>query len=138
MDINSVLNKGMAFIMQGARPMQVKLINYYTSGNDYDDVLTQTVIGSYYVSGLLFCLNTDKGSSEAMLIEQGKLLTHDSVLYLGSCQLNSSGVLIGLGSPTPSEWYYPLPIGIHYNEGSGGIISYTNMYVRRTLNGSLF
>jgi hypothetical protein len=138
MDINAVLSKGMNFIMQGARPFQIKLINYYVSGINYDDDLTQVCIGSYYTSGLMFCLNNEKGSIDALLIEQGKLLTNDSKLYIGSSQIDSSGILIGVGSPTSSEWFTVIPIGIHDNEGSGGQNIFTELYIRRTLTGSLW
>ena len=39
--------------------------------------------GSNVVSGLVFPIKATQGSNEAMLLEQGKLLTKDKILFCG-------------------------------------------------------
>lgn len=137
MNIPSFLLDGLRFINNGANNVQVKLINYSNTDSDYDDVITQTAIGSAYTSGLLFPVNGKQGSEEAMLMEQGKLLTQDKVLYLGSISMNTSGLLIGIGSPTPSEYYSVLDFGIKDYNINGSLI-YRKLMLRYTIPGSLF
>jgi hypothetical protein len=127
------LNDGMRYILPHGNQVLVKLINYTTNEADFDDVLVQTLTGSTYVSGLIFPIKSKMGSSEALLMEQGKLKTQDKVLYTGSCQVNTSGLVINIGT----EYYTMIPDGVQkYTIGNS--IIYQKMYIRQTLPGSLF
>jgi len=129
---------GLNTLCQGSVPVLIKLVNYYISGETYDDDLTQSFIGSNWVSGLVFTINTYKGSDEAMLIEQGKLLMQDKIIYFpGSVNVHSSGTLVGLGSPVPSEYYSIIPEGVQTYTVNGSTI-FSKLYLRYTIPGSLF
>ena len=134
MGINTILNNGIAQILNdGGITTTVKLISFAFSGADYDDVTIQTATGSNIVSGLYFPVRGKQGSNEAMLLEQGKLLTQDKVLYTGS--VNTSGnILIELGS---NLFYNIISDGVTSWDVNGSTI-YNKFYIRRTLNGSLF
>ena len=71
------------------------------------------------------------------LLEQGKLTIRDKVLYLGSTvQLNSSGLIIGIGSPS-TEFYSVIPDGIiEYRINNQPI--FRKLYLRQTTTGSLY
>lgn len=138
MNIPSFLLDGRSFIFQGSIPSTVKLINYVVSGTVpvsglYDDELLQIVTGSVLTSGLVFPLRSKQGSSEALLLEQGKLKTTDKVLYIGSAQFDSSGLLIGLGN----SFYSIIPDGIQTYEVNGSVI-YNKLFLRLAINGSLY
>jgi len=93
------LNNGLNFInLAGGLQTSVTKYNYYVSGSDYDDALTKTITGSVSFSGLVFPVHSKQGSNEALLLEQGKLTTQDSILYCGSIQLNTSGNTFQIGS----------------------------------------
>lgn len=132
-----LLNNGMTEIFHAANQVYVKLINYYVSGTNYDDVLTQNLIGSYWTSGLVFPVKNKQGSEEALLIEQGKLSTKDKIIFFpGSTTLNSSGIVFGLGSPV-SDYYALMQDGISLYTVNGSNI-YKKVWARRTITGSLF
>ena len=132
-----MLSDGMKFIMDGSNNCIVKLINYTIDSNDYDDVITQTLTGSYLTSGLIFPVRGKQGSEEAILMEQGKLQTQDKVLFLtGSVQLNSSGLLIGIGT-SPTDYYTIISNGITTYEINGSPV-YKKIYLRYTIPGSIF
>ena len=115
MNIPPFLLDGRRFIFQGANSVQVSLINYTFNSSDYDDVLTQTLTGSVVTSGLVFPVRGKFGSTESMLMEQGKLKLNDKILFLtGDTQLNTSGLVIGIGSPI--VYYSVLQDGIHSYE----------------------
>ena len=136
MNIPLTLLDGRRFIFNAANSIQVNLINYSFSGADYDDIAIQTVTGSVVTSGLIFPVRGKQGSTEAMLMEQGKLLMKDKILYLGGdVQLNSSGLLVGLGSPL--VYYTIIPDGIQSYEANGSVI-YNKLFLKHTIPGSLY
>jgi len=108
------------------------IINYTNVNSDYDDVVTQTLTGSILTSGLMFPMHSSQGSSEALLLQQGKILTKDKILYTGS--LNTSGNLL---IDIQGDKYTIIPDGITRYDSTGSTI-YNKMYLRQTLAGSLF
>lgn len=137
MGATEILTLGINSIFKEGNNVLVKLINYSFTNSDYDDVLTQTLTGSTWISGIEFPIRGKQGSEEAMLMEQGKLLTKDKILFLnGSQQLNSSGLLIGIGSPTPS-YYTIINDGVRTWSLAGSIM-YNKLFLRHTIPGSIF
>jgi hypothetical protein len=133
MNINSILNDGMNLLMKaGGISTQVNIISFTIGSSSYDDSIVQTLTGSQVVSGLIFPLRGTQGSSEAMLMENGKLLTDDKILYTGSVNI-SGNILIGIGS----ERYTIIPEGVHNWDVNGQTV-YQKYYIRQTLNGSIF
>lgn len=119
-----VLLNGLNSLFDNGLTVPVVISSYTVSGNDYDDVLTYTQTGSYVTSGLFFPIKAKQGSSEAMLMEQGKILLSDKVLYTGSVAL-SGNIVFTIGS----KQYGLINDGIlEYNINSD--IIYKKMFVR--------
>lgn len=138
MNISQLLTNGMNKVLRYGNGVQVNLVNYFISGNDYDDVLTtQVIVGSSWVSGVEFGLDTLYGSNLPVVLQQGKLLHDDRVVYLpGNTNLSGSGLLIGIGSPVDA-YYTVIPNGVHIERIAGSNI-YTELFLRQTIPGSLF
>lgn len=135
-DLNSIFNNGLRFIFnQGGLLNQINIISYSISGADYDDQVTQTLTGSRVISGLVFPVESKQGSQEALLLNQGKLLTKDKVLYTGSFTI-SGNLLIEIGSKT-GDFYTIIPDGIQ-SYGTNGNIIFNKIFLRHTIPGSLF
>ena len=110
----------------------VKVISYTIPTGSYDDYTIQTITGSQYISGLVFPVRGAQGSEEALLLEQGKLLTKDKVLYTGS--FSTSGNLL---FDIQGDKYGIVPNGIHTWTSAGSTI-YNKIYIRYTQTGSLY
>jgi len=105
----------------------------FTAGS-YDDEQVVTINGSFLSSGLLFPIRGKQGSQEAMLMEQGKLLTQDKVIYLNSTtNFNGSAYLFNIGGSI----YSVVPDGITNWQITGSTI-YNKVYLRYQKGGSLF
>ena len=68
----------------------------------YDDDVTFSKSGNdTWTNGMIFPIsNPQKGSFEAMLLEQGKLLADDSAVYVpGDVSFSGAAVKISIGSP---------------------------------------
>ncbi len=115
---------------------------YFTKtydADDYDDAVTLAQSGTdFYTSGLIFPLKTKEGSEEASLVEQGLLLTSDSVIYVTGTVLTSGLFKIGLGSPqtATSTQYGSIPSTEHTWK-LGGVDVYKKLFVRNLTTGSL-
>ena len=111
MTVQNFLEKGLAKIFKEGQVSDINIISYTFvddgAGSDYDDIVTTTSTGSVQTSGVIFPITTAQGSSEALLIEQGKLLTEDKVLYTGS--VNTSGALL---FSVGDNFYSVIPDGI--------------------------
>lgn len=134
----SELSKEVKEILKYGEPIRFKYYTIsYNSTGYYDDDVTLTQSGiDYWSSGLKFPVDASRGSSDAVLLEQGKLLTNDSKLYvLGSVQTSGlAPIKIGLGSPNFGEYEV-------LNDGTipwsiNGSIVYKKIYVRFLTNGS--
>jgi len=118
-------------------------LQYYSSdfgaGSYYDDDVTLTKSGDdLWTSGVVLPISNTKGSSDAVLVEQGKLLTNDTKLYINGT-INTSGTIkIGLGS-------YINMSGCEYSMLGEGVMKYEvndtdvlkKLYVRLIPTGSL-
>ena len=117
-------------------------INYYTktTGSIYDDDVTLTVGSSVWTSGVIFPLNTYPSSTDAVLVQQGKLDSNDSKLFLsgGVGLTGEDGIVkIGVGgSPIPLNEFFVMPLGIH-NHQVGVVNIYKKVWIRSLQNGSL-
>ena len=101
------------------------------AGDDYDDVVTIASTGSVQTSGVIFPIMSEQGSTEALLIEQGKLLTEDKILYTGS--VNTSGALLfNIGD----DFYSVIPEGIQDWEIGGNTVL-KKIFLRNNRTGSL-
>ena len=114
----------------------IRFTRFEVSGADagYDD---EVVLGSAVISwesGLIQPVRAVRGSINAVLIEQGKVLMNDSVVYING-DINTSGAFrVGLGSP-PTEDYFVVDDGITSWPVNGSVV-YKKMIVRRLSTGS--
>ena len=132
-DIKTILDKGISKIFgDSGLSTSINIYSYTFDSGTYDDVTTKTLTGSNTISGLMFPIKGSQGSSEAMLLNEGKLLMNDSVLYTGSVNV-SGNILIDIGS----EIYSVIPDGIH-SWGVNGSTVYNKFYIRVSNTGSLF
>jgi len=109
---------------------------YYTgsiSTDEYDDAQTLTKSGNdTWTSGLALPITNKFGSSEAFLIEQGKIKFEDKKLYVAGDIETSALMKIRIGS----EEHSIIPDGVT-NWPSEGDIVYKKLYCRTLPNGSL-
>lgn len=113
---------------------------YYSmtdTDSSYDDSYEYAQSGTdVWVSGLQQPIKGARGSSEARLIEQGKLTTEDSRLYvLGTVVTSGAAIKIGLGSPNTKQFSL-LGEGIE-SWPIGSEIVYKKMFIRELPTGSL-
>lgn len=110
-------------------------LRYYipTIGSVWDDELTGlTPSGTLWFSGVVFPLNTSDGSTDSVLLKEGKLINLDKKLYVnGSITFAGSSFIndIMVGSPS-GELYTPIPLGGIVWEAQG-IPVYKVQYIRR-------
>ena len=131
--IDGFLTNGLDFLMTTAGlSTSVNFIAFTIGSTSYDDTTTQTVAGSSIISGLLLPITSSQGSTEALLLEQGKILTTDKVLFTGS--VNTSGnLLIGING----KKYSIIPDGIYTYDVAGSNI-YNKFFLRQSITGSLW
>ncbi len=132
------LSKEVKEILKYGEPIRFKYYNVsYNASDYYDDDITLTQSGiDYWGSGLFLPIDSSRGSVDAVLLQQGKILMNDSKLYvLGSVQTSGLGqIKIGLGSPNFEE-YEVLDRGTIPWAINGSIV-YKKIYVRFLTNGS--
>lgn len=114
---------------------------YYTvihnSTDYYDDDITLIQSGTdTWCSGLIQPIDQTRGSADAFLLQQGKVLMNDSKLYvLGSVQTSGLGqIKVGIGSPNFEEYEF-IDNGVIQWVVNGSPI-YKKIYVRFLTNGS--
>ncbi|MCK5625126.1 hypothetical protein KAI04_04770 [Candidatus Pacearchaeota archaeon] len=130
-DINTTLINGLNNLFSHAGiSTSINIIEYNFIESDYDDERIQTQTGSNVVSGLVFPIKSSQGSSEALLLQEGKLLTNDKVLYIGSCNV-SGAVVVEL----QNDFYTIIPDGIQTWDVNGSTV-YSKMFIRKNLGGS--
>jgi hypothetical protein len=134
MNVVPLYQDGMKFILDNAGlNTSVIVYNSYVSGTDYDDVLTTTITGSQFVSGVILPIRGKLGSQEAVLLEQGKVTFQDKVLYTGSFTLATSGVQFKNGSN-----FYGLINDGHIQYDVAGTTIYNKFFLRHMPNGSVY
>ncbi len=117
-------------------------VRYYIpswgAGSYYDDDITLSRSGTdLWISGVVLPINQSRGSNDAVLLEQGKVLTNDTKLYIQG-SVDTSGIIkIGLGSQTTMvDEYSILPEGvIKYTVNDVDVLK--KLYIRRLPTGSL-
>ncbi len=118
---------------------QLVLLKYYNTNvleDYYDDDVILTLSGTnLWTSGVVLPINGTKGSSDAVLLEQGKILMDDKKLYIDGSVDTSGTIKIGLGSLN-SEQYSLLSEGVtKWDVNKTPILK--KLYIRKLLTGSL-
>lgn len=123
-------------ILKNGEMVRFKFFNFSGADTGYDDevVITQSGVDTW-VSGLIQPLSTLEGSDEAILVEQGRLLTNDLKMYIEGSAVASGLFNVGIGSPTPSREYGIVPDGIESWEINGSSV-YKKLFLRVLTNGS--
>jgi len=119
-------------------------IKYYSTswgaGSYYDDDVSLTKSGNdLWISGVVLPISNARGSSDAVLLEQGKILMNDTKLYIDGSVSTSGTIKIGLGSYTNMS-------GCEYSLLSEGVSKWEvnntdilkKLYIRNLPNGSLY
>lgn len=132
--LTQALNKAMD---QAGTQIRIRYFSQ-TIGSVWDDELILTLSGnSIWTSGLVMPIRGIDGSSEAVLLAQGKLTNSDKKLFLNGSLMIVGSILnvdIQLGSPN-GELYSAIPDGAELWQ-SDGVSVYKKQYIRR-LTGSL-
>ena len=117
-------------------PVRIKLYTASGASAGYDSEVTIPQSGaSAWTSGLPFPIGGLKGSDEAVMIQQGRLLASDKKIYFsGTVGLSGEAVKVGLGSPTPVE-HYIIPDGVQTYQVNNENV-YKMAYIRLLTNGS--
>lgn len=125
----------------GGRPLRIR---YYTEflGGIYDDDRTLTQSGNdLFTSGVIQEINTEKGSDDAVLMQEGRLKYGDRKVFIGSQIQTSSGarvLTIALSGASSVEVVYrDITLGVHSGEFFGQDV-WKKVYLRQTDGGSLF
>lgn len=106
-----------------------------TGSVDSEVVLTQSGT-DVYGTGVTQPIKTSRGTSIALLMEQGKLLDTDQILYVDNT-VNLSGTLkLGIGSPVSYDNTI-IPDGATAWNITGSEI-YKKVIIRRLIGGSLY
>lgn len=117
---------------------QVSITVYNTStgaGSYYDDDISLTQSGGdFWTSGVILPISQTRGSEDAVLIEQGNVLTNDSKLYIAGSIPTSGVIKLGLGSPNTSK-YSIIAEGIT-NWSVNEVDILKKLYIRQLTNGS--
>ena len=108
----------------------------FGAGSYYDDdvILTQSGV-DLYTSGVILPIDQSRGSSDAVLIEQGKLYSNDTKLYVDGNVPVSGTYKIGLGSPPTTEYSVLSDGVVTWNVNADPIVN--KVYIRILPAGSL-
>ena len=132
MSTSSRLQKGFQNILDKAgKIIRIRKFNEVI-GSVWDDETTLTVESNVWTSGIVLPVRGSRGSSESILMEQGKLIDGDIKLFVsGNIAFTDVGSIIrvGIGSP-PSQEYKPVPLGVKKQEVEGVDI-YRKAYFRQ-------
>lgn len=137
-----LLANGLNFVTrQAGRPLRVR---YYTEtiGSVWDDERTLLQSGNdLYISGIIQPIETTKGSTDATLLEEGRLLYGDIKIYInGSIQTTSGARVFTMaisGNSANEIVYRDILPGMHTAQYFGDM-AYKLLYLRQLEVGSLF
>jgi len=134
-NIGSDFKDGLNEVLKLGQLVRFKYFNSSYTG-EYDDDITLTQSGTdLWISGVVLPIDQSRGSSDAVLLQQGKVLTNDTKLYVDGTVPCSGTYRIGLGSPPTGE-FSVLPEGvITWNINAESIVN--KLYIRRLSTGSL-
>lgn len=139
MTIISDFQNGVLEALKFGQQLRIKYYNVgFGAGSYYDDDVQLTQSGAdYWISGVVLPISNTRGSSDAVLLEQGKILMNDTKLYIRGA-INTSGTIkIGLGSYTNMS-------GCEYSLLSEGVTKWDvnnvpilkKLFIRLLTNGS--
>jgi len=115
------------------------LIQHYTgsvSNTEWDDAQALTGSGTdVWVSGMYFPIKATRGSTDAILLEQGKITQADKSLFLPGDTETTPIMKIGIGSPVTHQ-HSVIPEGIITHPMEEHAV-YKKMYIRTLETGSL-
>src|SRR3990167_6547132 len=119
------------FINEGGLKVRFRYFNISGGSATYDDDVVLTQSGTdYWTSGLFHPVGTgNEKSSEAFLVEQGKLLNNDSKLYILGDVTTSGTFKVQVGSPTSKGEFSLISDGVVQWE-VGGTIVYKKLFLR--------
>jgi hypothetical protein len=106
--------------------------------NEYDDDVSLAQSGTdFWVSGIVQPISNNQFNSEALLLEQGKILLDDKKLYVAGDTSTSglSAIKVGMGSPVSQE-YQILEEGQITEWDINGSPVYKKIFLRYLPNGS--
>lgn len=129
---DTFLLAGLNRILANGVPSIIKIISFTNIDNDYDDSKIQTQTGSILTSGLLFPATSSSASDYPLLVQQGKILEKDKILYIGSVNI-SGNLLFNINN----DIYAIIPDGIKSYSTNGTTI-YNKIFLRYQQGGSLF
>ena len=137
MSISTKFGAGFKDIVDKAgQQIRVRYFNE-TIGSVWDDDVTLVVSGNDWMSGVIFPVNTAKGSSDSLLLEQGKIIDSDKKVFInGSIVLTGSDLQckVQIGSPTGENYEVIADGGIAWTYSSDAI--YKKAFLRRITTGS--
>lgn len=137
----TILTDGLNYVIKiGGQPMRIRYYDDSTIGSVWDDERTITKSGAdLYVSGIIQTVNTAKGSSDAFLVEEGRILYSDSKIFIGGSIQTTSGTRIFTIGPsgTADLVFREISPGINVPIYQG-IDTMKAVYLRLLANGSLF
>ncbi len=139
-DGNVILSDATGMLNSFGEPISVLVYEktFVSGASTYDDDVTFTRSGvPVWTHGMIFPIsNAKRGSSDAMLLEQGKLLADDMLVYLpGNVSLSGAAVLVGFGSPTDEVRQIIFP-GVGTNKAVSYVNGYTKVWTRIMKTGS--
>jgi hypothetical protein len=135
--VYTFLQDGLRFILDSSNTLQFQLITYSIDEGDYDDSIVVGGSSVSYASGLIFPITNKMGSDEQVLLEQGKITNRDKKVYiLGSNLITTSGLIVGLGSPS-TEYFKVINDGVTEFEINGSPV-YKKMFLRHSNTGSVY
>jgi len=136
-NVGSDFVEGFNEVLKYGQLVRLKYFNTsFGAGSYYDDDVTLNQSGSdLWISGIVLPIDRARGSSDAMLLEQGKLLSNDTKLYLEGYIDTSGTFKVGLGSPPTGE-YSVVPEGIiDWKVNAESMVN--KLYIRSLTTGSL-
>ena len=110
----------------------ISIYSYSINSTSYDDDVTSTLTGSSVISGLVFPINSKQGSTEALLLEQGKLKLSDKVMYCGSFTISGNYTF-----KIVDDYYSIIENGVKTYDLNGSTV-YHKIFLRYLPNGSLY
>jgi len=138
MSLSTELGQDFVQILKHGDRVRFRYFNrtYPGGGSYYDDDLTLTQSGTdLYVSGIVFPLDHTDGSTDQILLAQGRIVNDDRRLYIAGSIQTSGLWRVGIGSP-PAREYAQIENGTFIWPIEGTNI-YKKIYIRNLPTGSL-
>ena len=136
-NVTALRNDVKDFIKHTGELVRFRYFNISGANTGYDDDVVLTISGTdFWTSGVVQPIDKLRGSDEAILLEQGKLLNNDLKLYVPG-DVNTSGLWkVGLGSPIREEYSLAIDGGVTVWRVKDDIV-YKKIYLRRLDTGSI-